>query len=234
MMNKQFLLIVTYGRSGSTLLQGILNSIDGFVIRGENQDAYASLLTFYMRLMDSLVSNKTMERNWKVYESTNSWWNDFQPEGLLQRLRDVAEFHLDMYGEGRVVGFKEINYPKHLKQGRDNLVVYLSFLHRLLGCRFIYLTRNLKDVSRSEWWASNPQKCVEKLGRFEVFMKDYIKNHRGGQDWFHLRYEDMVRGKLEKLFDWLGEPFDKEKVDKVLRTPHGYKSIGSIRTGGIE
>ena len=31
-------LIVTYGRSGSTLLQGILNSIEGCLIRGENDN----------------------------------------------------------------------------------------------------------------------------------------------------------------------------------------------------
>ncbi len=34
-----YLFIVTYGRSGSTLLQGILNSIPGYLIRGENRAA---------------------------------------------------------------------------------------------------------------------------------------------------------------------------------------------------
>src|SRR5688572_1085508 len=33
------LFIVTYGRSGSTLLQGVLNSIPGYLIRGENDGA---------------------------------------------------------------------------------------------------------------------------------------------------------------------------------------------------
>lgn len=32
------ILVITYGRSGSTLLQGILNSIDGILIRGENHN----------------------------------------------------------------------------------------------------------------------------------------------------------------------------------------------------
>jgi len=35
-MNFPSVLIITYDRSGSTLLQGILNSIDGCLIRGEN------------------------------------------------------------------------------------------------------------------------------------------------------------------------------------------------------
>jgi hypothetical protein len=36
MMNFNSILVVTYGRSGSTLLQGLSNSIDCCLIRGEN------------------------------------------------------------------------------------------------------------------------------------------------------------------------------------------------------
>jgi hypothetical protein len=36
--------VVTYGRSGSTLLQGVLNGIPGFLIRGENKDIVGHLL----------------------------------------------------------------------------------------------------------------------------------------------------------------------------------------------
>ena len=236
MKDKKFLLIITYGRSGSTLLMGILNSIPGFRIMGENQDAYASLLTFYIRLMDSLASNKIMEKNWKVYKSCNSWWNEFDPDKIKERLRDVMVEHLDPYDNARVVGFKEINYGKHLKLGRDNLWFYLEWLHSVTGgCRFIWLTRNLDDVCKSEWWSeSPPEDIVKKLGNFECFMEEYIGAHSGSQDWFHLCYEDMIVGKLEDFFVWLGESFDKKRVDRVLRIPHGYKSKGKIKTGGME
>ncbi len=42
--------VVTYGRSGSTLLTGILNSIPGFLIRGENRDAVHHLFLFHQTL----------------------------------------------------------------------------------------------------------------------------------------------------------------------------------------
>jgi hypothetical protein len=38
-----YVFIVTYGRSGSTLLQGVLNSIPGYLVRGENRQALRHL-----------------------------------------------------------------------------------------------------------------------------------------------------------------------------------------------
>ena len=35
--------VMTYGRSGSTLLMGILNSIPGWLLRGENRHAMRHL-----------------------------------------------------------------------------------------------------------------------------------------------------------------------------------------------
>ena len=40
---RRFVFIVTYGRSGSTLLQKIIGSAPGFYIAGENKDALFGL-----------------------------------------------------------------------------------------------------------------------------------------------------------------------------------------------
>ena len=39
--------VMTYGRSGSTLLMGILNSIPGWLLRGENRHAMRHLYDFH-------------------------------------------------------------------------------------------------------------------------------------------------------------------------------------------
>ena len=39
--------VMTYGRSGSTLLMGLLNSIPGYLIRGENRHAMRHLYDFH-------------------------------------------------------------------------------------------------------------------------------------------------------------------------------------------
>ena len=45
--------VITYGRSGSTLMQGILNSIDGFHIKGENNGFVFKLFESYQLLVNA-------------------------------------------------------------------------------------------------------------------------------------------------------------------------------------
>ena len=47
--------VVTYGRSGSTLLMGVLNSIPGYCLRGEN---YGTFIHTY-RAFGALRASKT-------------------------------------------------------------------------------------------------------------------------------------------------------------------------------
>src|SRR5690606_768941 len=44
-----YLFIVTYGRSGSTLLMSILDTLPGFCIRGENGGVLYDLFTFHTK-----------------------------------------------------------------------------------------------------------------------------------------------------------------------------------------
>ena len=47
-----YLFVVTYGRSGSTLLMGLLNSVPGYLVRGENWDALHHLFRFHRTLAE--------------------------------------------------------------------------------------------------------------------------------------------------------------------------------------
>src|SRR5829696_1859856 len=42
-----YVFVMTYGRSGSTLLMGLLNTIPGYLVRGENDDALRFLYDFH-------------------------------------------------------------------------------------------------------------------------------------------------------------------------------------------
>ncbi len=46
-----YLFVVTYGRSGSTLVGGLLNAIPGYLIRGENDDALRHLWQYHRTLV---------------------------------------------------------------------------------------------------------------------------------------------------------------------------------------
>ena len=47
MTARDYVFVMTYGRSGSTLLMGLLNTIPGYLIRGENDDALRFLFDFH-------------------------------------------------------------------------------------------------------------------------------------------------------------------------------------------
>ncbi|UCV16550.1 hypothetical protein [Quatrionicoccus australiensis] len=54
-MKFKSILVVTYGRSGSTLLQGVLNTLPNVLIRGENHDFCWGLYLAWK----SLIQTKT-------------------------------------------------------------------------------------------------------------------------------------------------------------------------------
>lgn len=225
-MKKKFLFIVTFGRSGSTLLMGILNNIPGFCIRGENHNAFPFLMEFHNSMLNSLNGNEACEKNFGLVGSTNPWWNCFDEKKLSDNIRNIIVDVLDPDDKYRVVGFKEIRYP-HLK---TNLSVFLSWLWNITDCRFIFLTRNLEDVCKSEWWANNPIGCNKLLSDFVNQIQVHIDMYPE-QDWFHVSYEDIRRNNLEGLFDFLGEKFDRGEVERVLGVKHGYKTNGEVKCG---
>ena len=71
-MNFQSVLIVTYGRSGSTLLQGLLNSIDGCVVRGENHNMVYRLYQAYAALLRS--QEEVVKAKSDGASPTNPWF----------------------------------------------------------------------------------------------------------------------------------------------------------------
>ena len=76
------ILIITYGRSGSTLLQGVLNGIEGVVLRGENDNAFFDLYKTYKKLLDLKQKNWLRRSNplargmESAYLKSKSSWQD--------------------------------------------------------------------------------------------------------------------------------------------------------------
>ena len=78
----QHVLIVTHGRTGSTLLQGILNTIDGFHIKGENKNVAFHLFQSYK----SLAAATALKELDDPYSPTNPWYGS-------------ADYNLDSYSQ---------------------------------------------------------------------------------------------------------------------------------------
>lgn len=205
--------IVTYGRSGSTLLQGVLNSIPGYLVRGENNNLLGRLLAIHKGLTAHHRDGPTWPEN--------AWYGSefFTSDIIAPALRSTLETIL--FGDVprdtvRTFGFKEIRY------GLENIDAKLDFLRTLYpDSAVIFNTRNADDVARSMeknfGKSRNPEEIKGLTSKFST-----IAEADGNA--YLIGYEDVVavNDRLHGLFSFLGEPFDEEAVRGVLSRKHSY------------
>jgi hypothetical protein len=216
----QHILIITYGRSGSTLLQGILNGIEGVVLRGENENVFFDFYQTYQKLLN------LKERRSKSVEPTRPWYGIclFDENQLLRQFQELAKVILlaDQYESvtNLTYGFKEIRYNEVGEEFDD----YLDFLSKLFPkSAFIFNTRNHRDVASSGWWKdADRDSVIDELITMETQFAAYASTR---DHCFSIRYEDVVlRGEqLRNLFDFLGAAYHPEVIETILNTPHSYK-----------
>ncbi|MBO0845704.1 MAG: sulfotransferase [Nocardioides sp.] len=209
-----YLFVLTYGRSGSTLLQGILNSIPGYVIRGENAGYLKGLYAAHKRATDRKDSMPGTERG-----PRSSWFgiDGYDVALAEERFRElVRDALLRPASDTRVTGFKEIRYND------ANVKELVGFMTRVFpGARFVVNTRNLDEVAKSKWWAKDPQ-AHQNLLRAEKRLLEIAEDL--GPRAYRVHYDDYVTDprKLRGLFDWLGEEFDEVTVRSVMSEKHSY------------
>jgi hypothetical protein len=82
-------------------------------------------------------------------------------------------------------------------------------------------TRSLDDVAKSKWWARNPDARQE----LEVMEKQYVDGLAAlGGAAYRVHFDDYVADPrvLRGLFEWLGEPWDEDRVRAVMSVHHSY------------
>jgi len=213
------LLLVTYGRSGSTLLQGLVNTIDGVVVRGENMNIFHDFFKIHTTLADA-------KRRYMGAILPNHPWYGI---GLFDEARILAHFSetarslllADRADDLNVTcyGFKEIRYT----EVGDRLSEYLDFLSTIFPePAFVFNTRNLDKVVNSAWWKERDPEAVRKeLTELEEKFETYTV---GRENCFQISYEEVVAkgDRLRALFDFLGAPYHQNRIETVLSVPHSY------------
>ncbi len=213
MQEMDYVFVMTYGRSGSTLLMGILNSIPGWLLRGENRHAMRHLYDFHR----SGLEEKRRVNPDLASQPTHPWFGiEGYPEAAsLQHIRALAQATLLRPEPGtRVSGYKEIRWYD------EDLPAYLAFMQEVFpGARFVLNTRNLADVAASNFWTHKD----DPLGRVQFIEERMLAAAAGLGDAVHrVHYDDYVAdpGSLRGLFDWLGETYDQDRIQAVMATPH--------------
>ncbi len=222
------IVIVTYGRSGSTLLQGVLNTIDGVLVRGENDNLFLDLLHLARRI-------RAVRKNAQGGFTAQAPWfgaDELSDTVILEALRLAARRLLlgDQVDDPGIVtlGFKEIRFSE---VGAD-LEEYLDFLSELLPeTAFVINTRDLDRTVRSGWWAERP--ADEVRSELESFEQRLFAFASAREDCFHIRYEDVIDAgpRLGELFAFLGVPYDLERVRIALQVPHSFQYVPVAERG---
>lgn len=217
-----YVFIVTYGRSGSTLLQGMLDATPGWLIRGENAGSVYHLYKHYR-----LITERPQSVRKKVpTDPTHPW---FGLDGYPRRvaLRELRALVLDTLlrpePDTRVTGFKEIRWQS------SDLQQYLEFLTELFpGARFVFNTRSHEEVVRSwqkkggGWAGKDYDGQLAEVARIENLQLSAAEAL--GDAAYRVHFDDYVADPsvLKGLFAWLGEECDEARLRAVMETRHSY------------
>jgi len=211
-----YVFVVTYGRSGSTLVQNLLNAIPGYCVRGENGNALSGLARSWHQLstaeprmgLKTRGTPSTPEEPWYGAELIEPWRYGMFLSNVF--VREV----LALPRGTRVGGFKEIRF--HTEPAF--FAIHLGFIRRFFPkARFIFNSRDHDAVLKSGWWAEmDATRARAQLEQAEALFAAQIAAHPDTS--LALRYDDYA-GKpdgFRPLFDFLGEPFDAGLVARVL------------------
>lgn len=226
-LNYKSLLIVTYGRSGSTLLQGLLNDIDGVLIKGENFNFCFNLYQSYQSLTKAKL--KAQESTSDTAKPTDPWFGAHHYDLGVYKAglgKVVKKLLVGEVEEVFCYGFKEVRY---VRVPEVDLLEYLDFLGDVFpNLGIVFNTRNLDEVVKSGWWKAKKNKETKKLlSKVEAGFREYSSRN---DHCFTISYADVV-GKtkvLKDLYDFIGAEYNEKRIDDVLAKPHSYGQSKSI------
>jgi len=216
-MNDKIVLICATGRSGSTTMQRLINTIPNSNICGENYGAINSLLEFYRRLKTTTkdyVPGHLKPATFEDILSKNvkpSWYNSYN---LNQMVKMIQIMIINMFKSSEstnVWGFKEIRYDS----GNINYITDFKELFPQTKI-IIQVRRNLTAQSNSGWFKGNKM-AFNYLHKNTKELIDFgLKN----KEWCYLTsFEQMFdRNNLKNIFSFIDcrENYDENKITEVL------------------
>lgn len=209
----QFLFVIAYGRSGSTLLQSILASIPGCHMTGENADALGGLYATWGAALETKREQGCVPRT----RPGDPWRGAhlIHPGRYNRRLAMVfLEEIIHPPPGARFIGFKEVRYFHY---DIEKLVDYLDYIRETFRpCILIFNRRSSDEVARSGWWVNDGEDIRERVRRFDRATDEYARAHKDVSivvDYTRWRSDPTL---LKPLFDRLGADFELPQIEKIL------------------
>jgi O-antigen/teichoic acid export membrane protein len=211
--------IITYGRTGSTVLQSLLNEHENVSVHGENHNYVLFLYRSY-RALQSTSAHVPLSS----VPKSDPWFgaSRVDPNVALELCRKSILNGLLSPPPGTVLaGFKEVRHtPEHFTSFQE-LLDYVHFLDALFpDAKFVINTRNPASCAQSGWWRTNPDSATT-LTTSETWMRDlygHITKDLTPDRAILLEYDRWSNDPMElvKLQTFLGLPADERLAAKVL------------------
>ncbi len=164
----KFVTVVTYGRTGSTVLQAALNALPGVIVRGENYSALRGLCSYVQSIAE------TADRH-HAGKPTHPWFGSarLSPADVVADLRrHVIDTVLRPRPDTTWIGFKEVRYEPGHFASYDELLDYLLFLDKLLpGVAYLLNVRDPQESAKSGWWPGN-ENALDVLATTRTWLTD--------------------------------------------------------------
>ncbi|UTW56266.1 sulfotransferase [Kordiimonas sp. SCSIO 12610] len=208
-----FVFIVTYGRSGSTVMQSVLQAMDGYFIRGENNNALAAIFDFYEAL------NAAQTKNTKPNPPPHGPWygiDEVDVDAVTRKAVDLFVSDVLKVPVGtRKAGFKEIRFHD---VGVERFSHFLDFIVKFFpNTKFVFNKRDADGVSKSGWWRDvDYYDVLDMVETCDQLFDDYT---RANPDiCFTTKYEDFKGNPdaFRGLCAFMGEPFDEVKIKAIV------------------
>jgi len=211
----KFILICSTGRTGSTTLQRIINTIPNTNIYGENDNTILHLLEF----CNSLDNLNIINKEYNFFTNNNlkpCWYNNFDKEILINQIKQMIINFLDKDNVFKTIGFKEIRYNE------INIDMLKIFFKLFPNTKIILNYRNDVEKQAISSWFKDESNSKEKIIKLNKIFKDFYELNR--EFTYLFSFEDLFDSeKIKSLFEYLGESnnFDEQEIKKILENNLG-------------
>lgn len=230
----QFTFVVTYGRSGSTLVQGLLNTLPGTLMRGENGLFVVHLFRAWQR---ARVFRKKHVGHGSVNQTSAFYGlREVKPTKIVtltrrllvpQMLGEVKRSEVD------VLGFKEVAW--HQIQPEETEAFFDFFERVFPGVTYVLNQRDLDAVTGSGFWQLHePEEALRKIHRIQA-IQEFLRTTRPERV-VELRYEvltgedqDASAAMLRELSEFVVGRFDDQilaSLRETMKTGYGPNPFG--------
>lgn len=233
----RYLVVVTYGRSGSTLIQGLLNTLPRTLVRGENNFYLLSLFHAWARIVE--FRRLHLSHHPRASHSAFFGLHEIQPDSLVRDARRLLTRHLlgsvDRE-QVEVLGFKEVLWHQVTQEETDAFFDYLDQVFP--GCLYVLNTREHDQVVGSGFWQGfELDHVTAKIARVEA-LQDHLRATRPDRV-LDLRYElvtspepEVADAQLRSLAEFVHGSCDDDLLAALRatrETGHGPFPFGASR-----